>query len=129
MSGLDNMAIGERKALDQRKGLFRCIDRAVRAMGEPECVVGVGMSEHDCRGIHHLQPAEPIGSAIDHHARMALSHQQSAVAEMAARPDLDLAPGAQKGELDAALLALLDRDPLLVLLSLWTLGQSYRGLV
>jgi hypothetical protein len=65
---------------------------------------------------------------IDHHARMTEPHQQGAVAEMAAGPDLDLAPGAEKGELDAALLALLDRDPLLVLLSLWTLGQSYRGL-
>jgi hypothetical protein len=35
---------------------------------------------------------------------------------MAARPDLDLAAGAEKGELDAALLTLLDRDLLLVLL-------------
>jgi hypothetical protein len=33
---------------------------------------------------------------------------------MAARPDLDLATGAEKGELDAALLTLLDRDRLLV---------------
>jgi hypothetical protein len=33
---------------------------------------------------------------------------------MAARRDLDLAAGAEKGELDAALLTLLDRDPLLV---------------
>jgi hypothetical protein len=31
---------------------------------------------------------------------------------MASRPDLDLAAGAEKGELDAALLTLLDRDPL-----------------
>jgi hypothetical protein len=77
-----------------------------------------------CRGTM----VEPIGAAIDHHARMTEPHQQGAVAEMAAGPDLDLAPGAEKGELDAALLALLDRDPLLVLLSLWTLGQSYRGL-
>ena len=45
---------------------------------------------------------------------------------MAARPDLDLTAGAEKGELDAALLTLLDRDPLLVLLSFWTLRQSYR---
>ena len=74
-----------------------------------------------CRGTM----VEPIGAAIDHHARMTEPHQQGAVAEMAAGPDLDLAPGAEKGELDAAL---LDRDPLLVLLSLWTLGQSYRGL-
>ena len=57
---------------------------------------------------------------------MPFPHQQGAVAEMAARPDLDLATGPEKGELDAALLTLLDRDPLLVLLRLWILRQSYR---
>jgi hypothetical protein len=33
---------------------------------------------------------------------------------MAARPDLDLATGAEKGEIDAALLTLVDRATLLV---------------
>jgi hypothetical protein len=64
---------------------------------------------------------EPIGAAIDHHARIAQAHQQSAVAGMAARPDLDLAAGAEKGELDAALLTLLDPS------FLWTFRQSYRA--
>ena len=39
MLGLDNTSIGERKALDQRPGFFRRIDRAVRAMPEPEGVI------------------------------------------------------------------------------------------
>jgi hypothetical protein len=62
----------------------------------------MGMRGHDCCGIDDLEPVQPIGPAIDHHARIALPHQQGTVAEVAARPDLDLAAGAEKGELDAA---------------------------
>jgi hypothetical protein len=43
---------------------------------------------------------------------------------MAARPDLDLATGAEKGELDAALLTLLDRDPRLVPLEFSIVANS-----
>ena len=39
MLGLNCMSIGERKALDQRPGLVRGIDRAGRAMREPEGVI------------------------------------------------------------------------------------------
>ncbi len=53
---------------------------------------------------------------------MTLPHQQDAVAEMAARSDLDLAAGPEKGELDAALLTLLDLYPLLVLVCLLVNG-------
>ena len=84
------------------------------------------MSKHYCRGIHDLQPAEPIGPAVDHHAHMPFTHQQGAVAEMAARPDLDLAAGPEKGELDIALLTFLYCNPLLVLLRLCTLRQYHR---
>ena len=100
MSGLNPTSIGEREPLDQRPSLVRRIDGARCALSEPEGVVGVSMCEYDCRGINGLQPAQPIGTAIDHHAGTALPHQQGAVAEVAARPEFDLAAGSEKGELD-----------------------------
>jgi hypothetical protein len=82
-------------------------------------VIGMSMSDHDCGRLDPFLVVEPISPAIDHHTRISQPHQQGAVAEMASRPDLDLAAGAEKGELDAALLTLLDRDPLLVLFGLF----------
>src|SRR5271169_4776057 len=65
------------------------------------------------------------GSSSASRARIALPHQQGAVAEVAARPDLDIVEGVEKGELDAALLTFLGCDPLLVLLRFWTLRQFH----
>ncbi len=53
-SGLNRVAIGERKALDQRPGLFRRVDRAGRAMRETSGVIGMGMSDDDCGRIDPL---------------------------------------------------------------------------
>jgi hypothetical protein len=83
------------------------VHRTFRVLGKSRGVIGMGVGDHDCGRIDPSLVVEPIGAAIDHHAPMTEPHQQSAVAEMAARPDLDLAAGAEKGELDAALLALL----------------------
>ena len=91
----------------QRPGFLGGVHRTCRALGKSRGVIGMGVGDHDCGRIDPLLVVEPIGAAIDHHARMTDPHQQGAVAEMAARPDLDLAPSAEKGELDAALLALL----------------------
>ena len=52
-------------------------------------------------GATTLSRLNQIGPAIDHYARFVLPHQQGDVAKVAARPDLDLAAGAEKGELDA----------------------------
>jgi hypothetical protein len=73
-------------------------------MRKPRSVVAVSVGEHDRRRIDPLQARKPIRPAIDHHPRTPLPHQHGAVTEMAARPDLDLAAGSEKGELDAALL-------------------------
>jgi hypothetical protein len=86
----------------------------------------MGVGDHDCRRIDPFLMVEPIRPTIDHYAHTAQPHQQGAVAKVAARPDLDLAAGTEKGELDAALLTPFDRDPLLVFLRLCTLRQSYR---
>jgi len=101
---LDRTRLGERKARDQRQRLRGGEDRARRAMRKPRSVVAVSVGEHDRRRIDPLQARKPIRPAIDHHSRTPLPHQQGAVTEMAARPDLDLAAGSEKGELDAALL-------------------------
>ena len=108
------LAVRDWIVLQQRPGLLGGMHRAGRALGKSRSVIGMGVGDYDCGRIDPFLMVEPIGAAIDHHARIAQPHQQSAVAKMAARPDLDLATGAEKGELDAALLTLLDRDPLLV---------------
>ena len=120
----DVLAVRDGIALQQRPGFLGGMHRTGRALGKSRGVIGMGVGDHDGGRIDSFLMIEPIGAAIDHHARIAQAHQQSAVAGMAARPDLDLAAGAEKGELDAALLTLLDRDPLL---ALWTFRQSYRG--
>ena len=82
--------------------------RTGRALGEPRGMIGMGVGDHDCRRIDPFLMIQPISAAVDHHARITQSHEQGAVPEMAARPDLDFAAGAEKGELDAALLTPLD---------------------
>ena len=54
---------------------------------------------------------------------MTLPHQQGAVAEMAARPDFDLAAGPEKGELDAALLTFLLSILFSVFCASWSMGR------
>ena len=84
----------------QTPGFLGGMHRACRALGEPGSVIAAGVSDHDRGRIDPSLMVEPICSAIDHHARLTQPHQQGAVAEMAAGPDLDLAAGAEKGELD-----------------------------
>ena len=123
---LDHAGLGEGKAGDEGQGFGSGIDRARRAVGKTESMVAVRVGEHDGGWIDPLEARKPIGAAIDHHPRASLPHQEGAVTKMAARPDLDLAPSAEKGELDASLLTFLDGDFLLVLLRRRALGQSHR---
>ena len=53
-SGLNRVAIGERKAVNQPPSLFRRIDRAGRAMGKTGGVIGMGMGDDDCGRIDPL---------------------------------------------------------------------------
>ena len=108
------LAVRDGIVLEQRSGFRGGMHRAGGVLDEPGSMVGMRVGDHDCGRIDPFLMIQPIGAAIDHHARIAQSHEQGAVPEMAARPDLDLAAGAEKGEVDAALLTLLDRDPLLV---------------
>jgi len=117
----DVLAVRYGIALQQRPGFLGGMHRTGRALGKSRGVIGMSVGNHDGGRIDSFLMIEPISAAIDHHARIAQAHQQSAVAGMAARPDLDLATGAEKGELDAALLTLLDPS------FLWTFRQSYRG--
>jgi hypothetical protein len=90
-------------------------------------MIGMGMSKEDGARRNRLQLSQPIGAAVDHDTRAPALNQQGTMAPMASRSDLDLAPCAEKCELDGSdlqflkeaqgyHLCLLDRDLLLILL-------------
>jgi hypothetical protein len=63
--------------------------------------------EHNCARVQPLKFSQPIKSAIDHHARAAVAHQQRCVHPMPARAHLDLAARAEKSQFHQETLVLL----------------------
>src|SRR4029079_5357337 len=90
----DVLAVRYGIALQQRPGLLGGMQRTSRALGTSRGVISMSEGNHDGGRIDSFLMIEPISAAIDHHARIAQAHQQSAVAGMGGGPVLPSAPGA-----------------------------------
>jgi len=63
-------------------------------------MIGMGVGEDDGGGRDRCNRLEPIGAAIDHDACTPPFDEKRAMTAVTARPDLDLAAGAEEGNFD-----------------------------
>ena len=110
LSRVDDAAITDRITSKQRPRLFGGVDGTWRAMCKAKGVIGMRVGDDNGGGRDGLQRLEPIGATIDHDAGPPLPNEEGAVTVMAARPELDLAAGSDKGQLDGAPLPPMGRD-------------------
>ena len=95
----DHVAIFNGVVLLLLPRLFRHMHWAGRAVSESPRVIGMRVREHDRAGMQALKFSQPIKTAVDHHTRAAVAHQQRCVHAMAACACLDFTARAEKRQL------------------------------
>lgn len=86
--------------MQQAQGFACCINRTRSTFGEASGVVAMGVGKNDCGRRDGVQSAEPVRPAIDHDPGISMRDQQSAMAPVATRGDIDLASRAKKYEFE-----------------------------
>ena len=95
----DDAPFTDRIAVYEPPGVGCRIHWAGRAFGESPRMVRMSMGNQDGGRPNLLQPAKPIGTAIDHEPTSAPLYEQGAVPAMSPRAPLDFATGTEKDQI------------------------------